>query len=174
MKTETLTSMPVKSRKVAAEGKNGQMRVAVKKILVPTDFSPAATHAVKYARRIGELTKSDLIFINVIEPGGYLASEAVPLVCIEELKSNAEEYLRGLVQGARECGITRATSIIRSGLPTHEIVEAAKEFDVDLIVIATHGYTGWKHFCIGSTAERVVRAAPCAVLVVREKEREFS
>jgi universal stress protein A len=52
-------------------------------------------------------------------------------------------------------------------------VEAAKDFDVDLIVIATHGYTGWKHFCIGSTAERVVRAAPCPVMVVREKEHEF-
>jgi len=42
-----------------------------------------------------------------------------------------------------------------------------------MIVIATHGYTGWKHFAIGSTAERVVRAAPCPVLVVREKEHEF-
>ena len=62
---------------------------------------------------------------------------------------------------------------VRAGLPSHEIVETAKELDVDLIVIATHGYAGWKHFCIGSTAERVVRAAPCPVLVVREKEHEF-
>lgn len=62
---------------------------------------------------------------------------------------------------------------MRTGVPTHEIVEAAKELDVDLIVIATHGYTGWKHFAIGSTAERVARAAPCSVLVVREKEHEF-
>ncbi|MEI4884363.1 universal stress protein, partial [Klebsiella pneumoniae] len=61
----------------------------------------------------------------------------------------------------------------RTGLPAHEIVEAAKELDVDLIVIATHGHTGWKHFAIGSTAERVVRAAPCPVLVVRQKEHEF-
>ena len=47
------------------------------------------------------------------------------------------------------------------------------ELDVDLIVIATHGFTGWRHFAIGSTAERVARAAPCPVLVVREKEHEF-
>jgi nucleotide-binding universal stress UspA family protein len=65
-------------------------------------------------------------------------------------------------------------SSVRPGLAAHEIVEAAKELDVDLIVIATHGYTGWKHFTIGSTAERVVRAAPCPVLVVREKEHEFA
>jgi nucleotide-binding universal stress UspA family protein len=45
--------------------------------------------------------------------------------------------------------------------------------DVDLIMIATHGYTSWRHLCIGSTAERVVRSAPCPVLVVREKEHDF-
>ena len=109
----------------------------------------------------------------MIEPDGSLALETVPPACIEELKANAEENLRALVQAARESGIKRATSISRSGMPAHEIVEAAKESDVDLIVIATHGYTGWKHFCIGSTAERVVRAAPCSVLVVREKEHDF-
>ena len=67
-----------------------------------------------------------------------------------------------------------ASSPVRCGLASIEIVDAAKEVDVDLIVIATHGYTGWKHFAIGSTAERVVRAAPCPVLVVREKEHEFA
>jgi nucleotide-binding universal stress UspA family protein len=46
----------------------------------------------------------------------------------------------------------------------------AKDADVDLIIMAAHGYTSWRHFCIGSTAELVVRAAPCPVLVVREKE----
>ena len=64
-------------------------------------------------------------------------------------------------------------STTREGMPAHEIVEAAKELDTDLIVIATHGFTGWKHFCIGSTAERVVRTAPCPVFVVREKEHDF-
>ena len=55
----------------------------------------------------------------------------------------------------------------------NEITKAAKDLDVDLIIIATHGYTSWRHLCIGSTAERVVRTAPCPVLVVREKEHEF-
>ena len=57
--------------------------------------------------------------------------------------------------------------MIRRGLPSLEVVDAARESKCDLIVIASHGYTGWKHFCIGSTAERVVRAAHCPVLVVR-------
>jgi universal stress protein A len=147
--------------------------IAIEKILVPVDFSDAARNAVKYAHRIGELTKAHLIFLNVIEPDGSLTFEAIPPVCIEELKASAEENMRDLVHTARKSGITGATSLIRSGLPAHEIVDAAREFDVDLIVIATHGFTGWKHFAIGSTAERVARAASCPVLVVREKEHDF-
>jgi universal stress protein A len=142
----------------------------IKRILVPVDFSDLSSNAVKYACRIGELAKAALIFVNVIEPDGPGALEALPPICIEELKANAEENLRVLVRATRKSGVKRATSISRSGRPAHEIVEAAKESDVDLIVIATHGYTGRKPFWIGSTAERVVRAAPCSVLVVREKE----
>jgi universal stress protein A len=157
MKTQEMPTLP------------GSSAFGIKRILVPVDFSDSSSKAVKYAHHIGELTKADLMFINVIEHDGSLALETVPRVCIEELKANTEENLRALVQAARESGIKGATSTSRSGMPAHEIVEAAKESDVDLIVIATHGYTGWKHFPIGSTAERVVRAAPCPVLVVREK-----
>ena len=60
-----------------------------------------------------------------------------------------------------------------TGVPGHEIIDAAKKEDTDLVIIGAHGLTDSKHFCIGSTAERVARAAPCPVLVVREKEHEF-
>jgi nucleotide-binding universal stress UspA family protein len=62
---------------------------------------------------------------------------------------------------------------VRTGKPYNEIVLAAKKLGADLIVIATHGYSGLKRALLGSTAERVVRYAPCPVLVVREKEKEF-
>jgi len=81
--------------------------------------------------------------------------------------------LRVLLSSAEVGGLKETQSALRTGIASHEIVEAAKELDVDLIVMATHGYTGWKHFCIGSTAERVVRTAPCPVFVVREKEHKF-
>ena len=81
--------------------------------------------------------------------------------------------MRVLLSSAQVGGLKETRCMLRTGIASHQIVEAAKDFDVDLIVIATHGYTGWKHFCIGSTAERVVRAAPCPVLVVRDKEHEF-
>lgn len=147
--------------------------ISLKKILVPVDFSPASHNAVKYALRIGSLTHSELVFLNVVEPGRPVALEAVSTTCLEELKANAEQSLRALTRVSHESGMAKTTPRTRCGLPAHEIVEEAKESNVDLIVIATHGYTGWKHYCIGSTAERVVRAAPCPVLVVREKERDF-
>lgn len=90
----------------------------------------------------------------------HLKKILVPL----DFSSPSKQAFKYAVKFAQEFG---------AGLAAHEIVEAAKELDVDLIVIATHGYTGWKHFAIGSTAKRVVRAAPCPVLVVREKEHDF-
>ena len=58
--------------------------------------------------------------------------------------------------------------LVRKGLPFQETTEAAKSLDADMIVLTTHGYTGLAHVLLGSTAERVVRNADCAVLVVRE------
>ena len=81
--------------------------------------------------------------------------------------------MQALADGSPRDGNLYISSAIRKGLATHEIVEAAKEFDVDLIIMATHGLNGWKHFGMGSTADRVARAAPCPVLTVREKEHEF-
>jgi universal stress protein A len=72
----------------------------------------------------------------------------------------------------RESNIKIAT-LQRPGVPYEEIVNVATELAVDLVVIATHGYTALKHFLLGSTTERVVRLAPCPVLVVREQERDF-
>jgi len=57
---------------------------------------------------------------------------------------------------------------VRTGKAFNEINQVASELKADLIVISTHGYTGLKHTLLGSTAERVVRHAPCAVLVVRK------
>jgi nucleotide-binding universal stress UspA family protein len=63
--------------------------------------------------------------------------------------------------------------LVRYGTPFAEITDAARTLKADLIILTTHGYTGLKHVFMGSTAERVVRHAPCPVLTVREKEHEF-
>ncbi|HEX7516819.1 MAG TPA: universal stress protein [Chthoniobacterales bacterium] len=147
---------------------------ALKKILVPSDFSPASDNAFKYALHFGKQYGAQLHVIHVLEPvlsPQFAGLPEAPALSKEEL-ATAEKNLRAWADSAGAAGVA-AKLVLRNGLPAHEIVETAKGLDVDLIVIATHGYTGWKHFCIGSTAERVVRAAPCPVLVVREKEHEF-
>jgi nucleotide-binding universal stress UspA family protein len=141
---------------------------------VPTDFSESSNSAYKYALRLAQQFCVELHIIHVVEPvlsPRFAGLPDAPAFSDKELASTDEE-LRAWADSVDAMGMT-ANMILRNGLPAHEIVEAAKDLDIDLIVIASHGYTGWKHFCIGSTAERVVRAAPCSVLVVREKEHEF-
>ena len=68
-------------------------------------------------------------------------------------------------------GVVEQT-LVRHGVPYVEVTDAARTLKMDLIVITTHGYTGLKHVFLGSTAERIVRHAPCPVLTVREKEHD--
>ncbi len=150
--------------------------VDLKRILVPVDFSPLSKKAVHYATRLARQFGAELNLFHVVEPeippafDGFMIP---PPPVSNGSSTHSAGQLKALVNSVRNAGVPRVSSTVRCGLASIEIVDAAKELDVDLIVIATHGYTGWKHFAIGSTAERVVRAAPCPVLVVREKEHEF-
>lgn len=147
------------------------------RVLVPVDFSPLSKKALRYATRLAQQFRAELNIFHVVEPevppafDGFMIA---PPVVSSGSSASCAGQLRSLVNLVRKAGVADVNSTVRTGLAAFEIVEAAKELDVDLIVIATHGYTGWKHFAIGSTAERVVRAAPCPVLVVREKEHEFA
>jgi nucleotide-binding universal stress UspA family protein len=154
---------------------DGQKPIAIRKILVPTDFSPASKKALSYALRFAQELGSQLTLLHVLEPETPLTLAGRPAAATfsEGELADAEEGLRALADSAEAADVVGAKSMLRAGVATHEIVEVAKELDVDLIVIATHGFTGWRHFAIGSTAERVARAAPCPVLVVREKEHDF-
>jgi len=150
--------------------------IALKRILVPIDFSPLSKKALQYALRFAEQFRAGLTLLHVIEPDVPPAFDGFMIAPPISPNGNRTKYGNRLKVLASSMDI-RATkyvqSTLRTGLAAHEIVEAAKEFDIDLIVIATHGHTGWKHLAIGSTAERVVRAAPCPALVVREREHGF-
>ena len=146
----------------------------LKQVLVPTDFSPLANKALKYALRFTEQSAARVTLIHVVETFPVIMdgiSTDHPMANGQDGK--LEKSFRSLVKSLGAATNAKVKWTWRRGLASHEIVEAARELDIDLIVIATHGYTGWKHFCIGSTAERVVRAAPCPVLVVRDKEHDF-
>ena len=95
---------------------------------------------------------------------------------VEWERERLDEIERDLKERAAQCrhvGVEAEMHVI-SGAPWKEIVETAKERAMDLIILATHGHTGLKHTLLGSVAERVVRHAPCPVLVVREQEHEFT
>jgi universal stress protein A len=148
----------------------------VKKILVPIDFSGPSKKAFHYALRFARQFGSEIVLVHVFEPPAGTdepptASHA-PAGADDQL-SIAETNLQALASSSLPTGNLYITSTIRTGVAAHEILEAAREFDVDLIITATHGITGWKHFGMGSTAERVARAALCPVLIVREKERDI-
>jgi universal stress protein A len=153
-----------------------QAGIVLKRILVPIDFSPLSKKALQYALRFAEEFGAEVILLHVIEPEVPLAFDGFmipPPIVTNKDCAKCEDRLKHLASSMTSRGTNHVEAAVRSGLAAYEIGEAAKECDVDLIVIATHGYTGWKHFAIGSTAERVVRAAPCPVLVVREREHEF-
>lgn len=150
--------------------------IQIKTILVPIDFSRQSMKALHYALSFAEQYGARLLLLNVVEPAvyptelGYIPSEIEALQA--SIMSSARDKLQQL---AREQlpGDIPAEQQLRVGAPYLEITAAAREWDVDMIVIATHGYTGLKHVLLGSTAERVIRHAPCPVLTVREREHDF-
>ena len=150
--------------------------VSLKKILVPQDFSEYSLHALKYAVTFAELFKSELIVLHIVEPIVYPADFSFGQVSIpameEEIRKHSEEQLNELVEREIPAAI-KATPIIRVGKPFIEIVEVAKGENADLIVISSHGRTGMDHVLFGSTADKVVRKAPCPVLTIRPHEHEF-
>ncbi len=150
--------------------------VNLKKILVPQDFSEYSLHALKYAVTFAEFFKAELLVLHIVEPIVYPADFSFGQVSIpameEEIRKHSEEQLSELVGKEVPAGI-KATPLIRVGKPFIEIVEVAKGENADLIVISSHGRTGMDHVLFGSTADKVVRKAPCPVLTVRPHEHEF-
>lgn len=168
-----LTAMILKTfEQQAAGGLAARQVLRLQKILVPIDFSTASQNAFECALRLSEEFGGKLTLLHVVAPTSLAKCSEHKKAGPCSGKCKAEKF-RPLIAMAQDRVDQPIEWIIREGAPSFEIVEAAKEIDADLIVIATHGYTGWKHFCIGSTAEHVVRAAPCPVFVVREKEHQF-
>ena len=152
------------------------------RILVPTDFSEPARKAIRYAAQMAGQFGATITLLHVFELPTYAQSlPEYPTIyqsrddlqsLYADAKVHAEERLAALRDQLSNESLT-ADVLMHVGTPYEHIVQAARETAADLIVIATHGYTGLKHLFLGSTAERVVRHAPCPVLVVREHERDF-
>jgi universal stress protein A len=140
----------------------------LKKILVPVDFSDCFKKALQYAIPFARQFDAELKLLHVVEP--YPAVPEMGPVDVETLQVGRAQ-LEALRRAIGEA--VPASTLLRTGVPNIEIVQAAKELGIDLIILSTHGRTGLAHILLGSTAERVIRHAPCPVLVVREREHDF-
>jgi nucleotide-binding universal stress UspA family protein len=140
----------------------------LKKILVPLDFSPCSQKAFSYAVSFARQFGAELILLHVLEP--YPPVPQMDPLDLESIQ-NAKMQLEVMAK-AIEATIP-AQTLLRAGPPHSEIVEAAQNLAVDLIILSTHGHTGLAHALLGSTVDKVARHASCPVLIVREHEHDF-
>jgi nucleotide-binding universal stress UspA family protein len=157
-------------------GKERPIVIEVKKILFPTDFSEYSNHALKYAVALSERFKAKLVVLHVCEhPIAGTGIEAYHLAVPEyvvDLEQQERKALDALTAELRERHLD-VEPVFIIGKAYQEIVKAAKQREVDVITMATHGSKGISHFVFGSTAEKVVRLAPCPVLTVKHPEHDF-
>ena len=144
------------------------------KICCPVDFSETSRAALEEAADLARQSNAALSVLHVFEPSAVATGEmqvAVP----ELLDATAKELERKLAGWKREAERLGAPSVeqaVVSGQAPHAIAAFAKEGGFDLVVMGTHGRTGFRHLVIGSVAERVIREAHCPVLVVRARQGE--
>jgi nucleotide-binding universal stress UspA family protein len=137
-------------------------------ILAPTDFSEYSQQAIQYARDLAQKFGAALLLLHVVElppypieglPPGHMGGEL-----LEDMEQQAISDLAQVLAKEAEVKVGRRVAM---GIPYRKISEIAEAEKVDLIVMATHGRTGFSHLFMGSVAERVVRTAPCPVMTIR-------
>lgn len=140
------------------------------KILLPVDFSEYSELACEYALALAKTFGSSLQVLHVINEPVDLRGFYVPHLSFEqlekEIETGAARMLEAFCVGNLKDFEAFETMVV-TGVPYEEIIRAATEKESSLIVIGTHGRTGLDHLIFGSTAERVVRSAPCPVLTIR-------
>lgn len=159
------------SKKHGLRGKGGETTpLKLRNILVPVDFSAPSLSAVAFALPLIQHFGAHLHLVHVF-PNDYPISTivALPLV-LPELEINRSVH-RHLKDVAKKYAIQlpRKNLHVLKGRPFEQICQLVRDIDIDLIVIATRGNTGFKHLVLGSTTERVVRYSPCPVLVARKE-----
>ena len=178
-------------RKKAQKGKNVQPKrkparvkkpvhpsspIALRKILVPIDFSDYSKKALHYAVPFARQFNATIYLLYVVEPTIYPADFSFGQIGMpnveNELRTKGEQELQELITNEIK-GAVPSEAFVKVGLPFVEVVSFAKDEKIELIIVATHGHSGVEHVLFGSTAEKIVRKAPCPVLVVRSDERDF-
>lgn len=151
--------------------------IALKDILVATDFGEASDAALAYGRDLARSYGSTLHVLNVTDNILVRFAGETSMAVLPDLQAKVEEGARermNAIVTEEDRNLLRAKPVVVTSLsPAEAIVDYAKEHNVDLIVMGTHGRRAFEQLLLGSVAERTVRTAPCPVLTVRHPEREF-
>jgi nucleotide-binding universal stress UspA family protein len=142
----------------------------IKKILIATDGSEYTKEAVKKGLSLAKMLNAEVIGLYVVDvsPIVPMSLDETAFPMVDFLRNEGDEVLEKLKKQAEDMGV-KIKTIKKEGIPADEIVETAKEEDVDLIVIGTLGRSALEKLLLGSVAEKVIRHAPCPVFVVRIK-----
>jgi len=152
------------------------MHIALRRILVPTDFSDRSMVAVKYAVALVERFNASIHVLHVVEAlvgDGLMAWETGTHEDLDRaIAEHAWDELNAVLPPDDRTRLD-AKLALEWGTPFVEIVRYARVNGIDLIAMGTHGRGGVAHLLLGSVADNVVRSSPCPVLTVRHPEHEF-
>jgi nucleotide-binding universal stress UspA family protein len=139
------------------------------KILCPIDFSAGSQHAMRVAVRLAEESSAELALVHVwyVPASVYPSEFPLPAQLLQRMSDDAQRGLDAAVAEAGALGARRVSGKLLTGVPWHRLADELAEPAFDLAVIGTHGRTGLARILLGSVAEKVVRHAPCSVLVAR-------
>lgn len=152
------------------------MKLNIKKILVPTDFSETGLLALEHASFLARLVKADLIVLHVLPLNEYHFEIPEPVMRIEnhdEINKLVEQKLAEVANDTRTNYGIMPRVISARGKVANEVMQIAQEEKIDLIVMGTHGAHGFEELLIGSNAHKVVSLAPCAVITVQTHAKKL-
>ena len=148
--------------------------IELKRILAPTDFSPFSEQALRYAVELANRFEAELHLLAVVDNTSPLFVDP-EMMQLEDFQQQQQAGTQSRLdqQAPALDNLELLVREVRTGSPFVEIVRYAKEKEIDLIILGTHGRTGLSHVLMGSVAELVVRKAPCPVLTVRDEQHDF-
>lgn len=152
------------------------MEMQLRKILVPVDFSETGMLALEHACFMARLAKADLYLVHVLPIQEFHYEIPEPVMRIDnhdEVNRVVEQKLNELVEMVHTKYSCKAKALSARGKVSHEIMEVAKDEKVDLIVMGTHGASGFEEFFLGSNAHKVVTVAPCPVITVQTHAKKL-
>lgn len=149
----------------------------ITKILCPTDFSVPSYKALKIANDMAMHFNAEIILIHILSPvlvypAAFVTPGVMKTPALDEIdKTDMAKESLSITLKERVSNSIKSWSILGEGHPAEEIVRNAEKEKADLIVIGTHGFSGWRHLILGSVTEKVVRLATCPVLTIPAHEK---